>query len=399
MIDRIVRGLFWVLPLLLTLIVAIAYRPAIFAQGDSCATANTIDQTLPTGARWEMCWHARDREGIVLHDIYYTTSTGVRRKVLKEAGLAQIHVAYDDGGVRDHLVTDVGLGGDQMATLNAADCPDGTLHSEAGRTILCQQSGPRGYDYKYYGQQRQGGALTLYSAANLGTQSYIVQWQFLDNGIIEPALGRTGQLPRYGTDAQFGWPLDADGTVGVGFVQNVYWRLDFEIGETATDDVVEEFNVAPADNSTRRVLTVTPLTSEAARTVHPENKRSWRIRDAVSTNSDGHAISYHLEPMQTGHSYLGPDSEPWTQSNFFVTVNKPCERFISHNPTTDENGDSCGDNVTAFVNGESLSSADVVLWYGLTRHFLPRDEDEPFMNTQWDAFQIYPRDWTAQNPL
>ena len=77
-----------------------------------------------------------------------------------------------------------------------------------------------------------------------------------------------------------------------------------------------------------------------------------------------------------------------------MTVNKPCERFASHNPEV-----QCAADVSKYVNGESLVGQDIVLWYGITFHHLPRDEDEGMVDAHWDGFQLTPRDWTATNPL
>ncbi|MBV7330221.1 PKD domain-containing protein [Chloroflexi bacterium TSY] len=74
---------------------------------------------------------------------------------------------------------------------------------------------------------------------------------------------------------------------------------------------------------------------------------------------------------------------------------KSCEKYISHNLRVG----GCGDNVTDFTNRENLAGADLVLWYGISFHHIPRDEDEAFMHAHWDGFQLIPRDWTAHNPL
>jgi hypothetical protein len=126
--------------------------------------------------------------------------------------------------------------------------------------------------------------------------------------------------------------------------------------------------------------------------VNPERQRSWRIRDGNITNSDGHWVSYHLEPGGHGHRHIGPDYEPWTFEDFYVTRYAACESFVSHNPALG----GCGDDVSDFVNGQNVFMADVVIWYGITFHHAPRDEDEPKMPAHWDGFQIVPRDWTAQ---
>ena len=120
----------------------------------TCTAGSAINQSFTSGARWELCWAERVAEGIVLSDIYYTPPAGERRKVLQEAGLSQIEVLYDDGLATDYYTSNPGLGGNQLLTLTAADCPSGTLLSNGARNLLCQRSGARGYLYKYYTTQR-----------------------------------------------------------------------------------------------------------------------------------------------------------------------------------------------------------------------------------------------------
>ena len=112
-----------------------------------CSADFYISETLPNGSRWELCWEHRQREGIVYHDITFTTPNGERREILNEAYLAQLHVPYDDDGARYHDVTDFGLGGLALQTLNSADCPNGTRHSFDNKAILCQRTQSRGYAF------------------------------------------------------------------------------------------------------------------------------------------------------------------------------------------------------------------------------------------------------------
>jgi Cu2+-containing amine oxidase len=372
-----------------------AMRTPVQAQSGACAVGAYLETSLPTGARWDLCWSVRAQEGVVLNAVHYTPPNGQRRKVLQAASLAQIEVIYDDGAATFQYASDPGLGGEQLLTLAAGDCPDGTLLQAAGRAVLCQQTAGRGYLYKYYTQQRQGDAFTLFSASQIGQHLYIVQWRFLDDGAIEPQVGDGGRLLRQGRDSQFGWPVTADGAIGIGYITNAWWRLDFDLGGNGANDLVEEFEVNSTDQNTRRVLTVTPLNTETGRTTDPYKKRAWRVRDGALTNTDGHALSYQLDPKQAGYRYVGPAAQPWNQHDFYVTTAHECEQLAIGNPTAG----GCADTVAGYVNGENTASADVVLWHRVTAHRLPRAEDTPVLGIQWQGFQLVPRDWQAQNPF
>lgn len=365
------------------------------AQSITCSASNLVDVTLSTGARWQMCWETRTLEGIVLHDITYTAPGQPARMVLAQANLAQVHVPYDDNGARFHDLSDYGLGGGNLNDLTPGDCPNGTLIRDGTKDVLCQQIQAAGYGYKYYATQQQSYALNLFSVSHIGQYNYIPELHFYDNGVIEFGVGATGQLQRFGTNSVYGWPMNSGNTsYGISHMHNYYWRLDFDINGTPNDDQVEEIEFTP--NGTRDLITIgrTPFTTEAARSVSPLTFRSWRVRDTAVNNADGHAISYHLE-AEPQHLYHGPSYEPFTQNELYLTVNKTCEKFVSHNPTTG----GCGGDVSAFVNGESLNGADLVVWYGLSFHHLARDEDQNYMPVHWSNFVIVPRDWSATNPM
>lgn len=334
-------------------------------------------------------------EGVVLHDITYTAPGQPARMVLSQVNLAQIHVPYDDNGARFHDLSDYGLGGGNLNDLTPDDCPNGVLLSDGTKDVLCQQVQNSGYAYKFYATQQQGQSLKLFSVSHIGQYNYVPELQFYDTGVIEFGVGATGQLQRLGSNSAYGWPLNSNNTsYGVSHMHNYYWRLDFDINGTPNDDQVEEMEFTP--NGTRDQFTIgrTPFSSEAARAVSPLTFRSWRVKDTLVTNGDGHAISYHIE-AEPSHLFHGPSYEPFTQNELYFTVNKTCEKWASHNPTTG----GCGNNVSAFVNGESLNGADLVVWYGLSFHHLARDEDQNHMSPHWSSFKIVPRDWSATNPL
>jgi len=366
----------------------------VTAQSDYvCSTAYRVDETLPTGARWEMCWEHRGLEGIVLHDIYFTPPGGPRRLVLASAALAQVHVPYDDNGARFHDISDFGFGGVYLDSLSASDCPAGTLLKFGAKNAICKQIQPRGYAQKYYARDLQGYQLSLFSVNMSGDYNYITQWIFKDDGTIEPTMGAAGKLQRYGVDPAYGWRT-AVNRIPISHYHNYWFRLDFDIDGLANDKV-EQIQFNAADSNRRRVIAVEPILVETARSHDPNVQRSWRILDTVSKNEEGNPISYHIEALTSGHQFNGPAFESFTNNDIYITTAKACERFASHNPTLG----GCATDMPGFVNGEDVNGKDIVVWYGFTFHHLPREEEETYMDIHWDSFTIVPRDWTGTNPL
>lgn len=421
---------------------------SVVAQSRQCSSPYLIQRTLNNGAMWDMCWELRSNEGIVLSDVHYTPVAGVRRKVLAYAGIGQIHVVYDDNGARFHDVSNYGLGGTHITAVNDTDCTDGTVRTIAiGDTsvpAICIKREPRGFAYASGANRLVGERLVVFSISTVGKYSYIIQWTFNDDGSIEPAIGATGALQRNrevsaGGVYNRGWltanNVNGNDRYGISHTHNYYWRLDFDLNGTWSDDIIEELEFAPANQNTRRRLVVRRLTKESARSINAARMRSWRIRDGAAVNAAGRHISYHLEPMDQGHRDSGPlglqqplnnvpawrRNEPWTKYDLYVTVNKTCERFATRNPpfsgddnNTDVSDDSCLDagNVAEFAGiaeypddparevtgSESLVNRDSVLWYGMSFYHLPRDEDEPYMHAHWSSFKLTPRDWHDFNP-
>lgn len=376
--------------------VPIALRTAEAAGSFNCSAPYQVDELLDNGARWQMCWERRDAEGIVFHDVTYTPDGGQPVEVLGRASLAQIHVPYDDDGARFHDLSDYGLGDFNMETLVGADCPDGNLVADpdTSEDVICRTVSPTGYSYKDYGEVGQGTSLSMFSTSCIGAYCYVVAWNFDSDGTIRPEVGATGTLQRDDGPRRAGWPIGG-GRYAVAHLHNFYWRLDFDIDGTPTDDRVEELEALPAANSGRAILNNTrrAFTTEVSRRVAPGSFRSWRVRDLTTRNADNHPVSWELLP-NTDHIFRGPSYEPFTQRELYVTRNRTCERYASHNPGFP----GCANNVAVFVNGQSLASQDLVVWYGSSFHHLPRDEDEDHMHPHWTGFSIVPRDLTAENP-
>ncbi|MGH0036432.1 MAG: hypothetical protein ACQGVK_15500 [Myxococcota bacterium] len=372
-----------------------AALPAGAAPGDGCDAAHFIDETLPTGARWQMCWAIRAEEGLVLSNVYYNGPGIVARKVLAEASLSQIHASDDDGTAPALQVTGDGLGGDALRTLAAHDCPSGTRLADAGRDVLCRQLDDMGFLYKYYNTQKQSQALRLFHVSQIGEVVYVVQWRFLDTGGIEPAVRVTGSVPRTGSDPKHGWPLDGAGTIGIGRVHSYIWRLAFDLAGNGANDIAQELEFVANSSSTRLSRNTIQLSSETGRSLAPELMRSWRIVDDDVTNADGHPISYHLDPLDVKYRYDGGAGEPWSEHDTWFTVTRACERFAVGNPTDG----GCAADLSGFADGESIDRAHITVWHAISAYRVPRAEDRPFSNAHWDGFRVIPRDWDSESPF
>ena len=356
---------------------------------EHCSDEYYINETLPNGSSWDMCWEHRQREGIIFHHIFYKPKEGARRMILNHAAVAQIHVPYDDNGARYHDISDYGIGGNNILSLNNDECVGGNLLQFGSKNVLCKQIYNEKFAFKSGVNTDEGNSLSLFSVSPVGAYYYIPRWRFKDDGSIEPAIGATGALQRFGTNQNHGWPLSNE-KVGSAHLHNYYWKLDFDLNNTGNDDVVEEINFTLVNG--KRERNISSFDIEASRKVNPATMRHWRVRDKNLSNDNGHAMSYDIFINESGHQDIGPSSEPFTQNDFYVTKQRGSEKFGSHNV-------SGGKNLAEFTNGENLVNNDIVIWPGTTFYHMPRNEDIPHMDAHWSHIKIVPRDWHASNPV
>lgn len=363
---------------------------------ESCPSGHSINKSFSSGAKWELCWEEKAKEGIVLSNVSYTAPGNDARRVLGEASLSQIQTDFDDGSTQIFSVTGTGLGGGSLINLSSQDCPQGELIQNNNKSVLCKTTKPMGYIWKNGSQHKQGDLLELDSISKAGSIRYVVRWKLYENGIIEPTIGMSGTLTKEGVNPNYGWQVTDENRIAVSFTNHYFWRLDFDIEANNSNDLVEQISSIPSSDRLKKSKVITPINTEKAMSLNPVNKVFWRVRDGfeLSSNNFGY-ISYELSLLNYGHQGKGNNQEAWLNNDFFVTHYNSCERFAVKNPT--QNG--CAENVSQFVNGQNTNLKDVVTWYRASYHHLPRDEDVSQIATRWTGLKLIPRDWSASNPF
>ena len=173
-------------------------------------------------------------------------------------------------------------------------------------------------------------------------------------------------------------------------MHNIYYCLDFDI-DGADNNVVQEFNYQqdkPGSLSGQHSWTA--LKKETTRPASADNFRCWRVVNPDSKNSLGLPRSYELIPGGTG-TYRGAAVEKFAQAELWVTRYHAREHPADRRPLSTF--------LPAYLNGERIDGADVVLWYALHLHHLPRTEDWPGMRVEWASFTLRPRDFLDASPV
>ncbi len=354
----------------------------------SCDAAHTITQSFVTSGEWSLCWAHDAESGVAFSNIVYSSPYGETRRVLGDLSLSQLELQYDDGREVEYLVTEQGLGNSNTLSIGQSNCTSGDIIVQNGNGILCSEVIRRGYIYKYYSSQKIGYALQLRTLSNVNGLTFVQRWQFFDSGDITVALGISGELQEYGSST-YGWKV-SDSVYATGFTLLPIWRMDFDIGADPSNDKVVEIESRPSNDRFRKIRVNTEITNEAARPLNTENKRFWQIVDGSETNGANHFVSYQLEPLD--YSDHGRSDFSLMQNDFFVTRYNQCEQHAIDNPQN-----NCGSNLNDFINGQTVSNNDLVIWYKTMYHHVPRSEDNNAIPLRWTGYIISPRDWLSDN--
>jgi primary-amine oxidase len=107
-------------------------------------------------------------------------------------------------------------------------------------------------------------------------------------------------------------------------------------------------------------------------------------------------------PDATAKSLMSADDPiqragAFSAHQFWVTPYNPDERFASGTYPTSGNGSEGLANWTEA--NRSIVNTDIVGWYTLGFHHIPRAEDWPVMPIQWHSFQIRPFHFFQSNPV
>lgn len=358
--------------------------PSLYAAPEptpTCPAANRIAKSFASGASWSLCAEIRPNEGLTLTQVYYAAPNKQPRRVLGEASLSQIEILTDTASTPNYVVTQQGLG-KNIIPLAKTDCPQGTLKSLSGNSI-CRSAQDYGYQYKY-DSQRQGRFFELLTNYSISPRSYSLRWRFYENGIIEPALGISGQLTHSS-------PKNMEN-----FTAHLGWRLDFDLGTTGSDDEILEVTSTPSEDRLTKTVQILNQNKEYGVTENPEIKRFWVVRDGNTPYEGINVPAYDIVPNNYNYSRINNLSEAWLQKDIYFSKYNSCERYAVDNLLS-----ACPSRINStarfIANKESIADADSVVWYRQSYHHLARSDDGLRLATVWNSFQLIPRDWHSQN--
>lgn len=389
---------------------------------------------------WNFHFRIDPRIGLVVTNVSYTGGAKPR-SILYEGSLAEIFVPYQDPAEGWYYLTfiDVGEGntwGGVASTLEpGADCPDNAVYFDSvipsshgipqrrPRTACLFEREAGDFAWRHAGggsqpDSRRRRDLVLRMIATFGNYDYALDWTFMQNGSIRIGVGATGALDikavrsrtaaedRDGQDRRYGHFV-ADNTVGVNHDHYFCFRLDLDVDGTENSFVKEELKARPLpDGSLRRSVWTTEIKvakveEEGQLRMMMEHPALWRVVNPGVKGAFGYPVSYEIAPGHSAVPLTSEDDYPrrragFIQHHLWVTPYREDERYPAGDYPTQSHG---GDGLPSWTKGNRpIENTDIVLWYTLGFHHVPRPEDWPVMPVAWHEFELRPFDFFTRNP-
>jgi primary-amine oxidase len=387
---------------------------------------------------WEVRWQNwrfrlgfNAREGLVLHTIGYA-DRGRLRSVIHRASVAELVIPYADPrpfqGWRNAFdIGEYGIGILTNSLERGCDCLgqiqyfDVQLGDHRGEpytinNAICLHEEDDGILWKHvdaglrHTEVRRSRRLVVSFIITAGNYEYAFYWYFYQDATIELEIKLTGivltaalapgEISDYGT-------VVAPQTLAAHHQHFFSVRLDMAVdGDRNSVFEVDTEPVPrgpdnPYGNAFRPRRTLLRSESQAQRLVDPLIGRHWLVVNPNVANALGQPVGYKLVPGGNVVPFAHEDSSfirraGFTTRHLWVTPFAPDERFPAGEYPNQHPG---GAGLPEWTKADRpIENTDIVLWYTLGSHHLPRPEDWPVMPVERAGFALRPFGFFDANP-
>jgi primary-amine oxidase len=384
--------------------------------------------------RWQN-WRFRlgfnAREGLVLHTIGYEDQ-GRLRSVIHRASVAELVIPYGDPrpfqGWRNAFdIGEYGIGILTNSLERGCDCLgqiryfDVQLADDHGmpylvKNAICLHEEDDGILWKHFDaalghtEIRRSRRLVVSFIITAGNYEYAFYWYFYQDASIELEIKLTGivltsALPP-GETSDYGTVV-APQTLAAHHQHFFSVRLDMAVDGDRNSVLEAETEPVPRGpdnpygNAFRPRRTLLRSESQAQRLIDPLTGRHWLVINPNVTNGLGQQVGYKLVPGGNVAPFAHEDSSfirraAFTTKHLWVTPFAPDERFpAGEYPNQHPGGAGLPEWTTA---DRPIENTDIVLWYTLGSHHIPRPEDWPVMPVERAGFALRPVGFFDTNP-
>ena len=391
-----------------------------------------VDGYSVTWQKWHLRVGFTPREGLVIYTVGYEDQGRVR-PVLYRAALSDMVVPYGDPS-KDHyrknafdageygigsLTNSLTLGCDCLGEIHYFDAVMNDSHGDPFTipNAVCMHEEDYGILWKHVdwrtGQTevRRSRRLVVSSIATVGNYEYGFFWYFYQDGTIQMEIKLTGivntagiaegETPKHGT-------LVAPG-LNAHIHQHFFnFRLDMSVdGEVNTAyevNTVAEPLGPDNPHANAFYAEATPLKTElqAQRVVDPMSGRYWVVSNPSVKNALGSPVGYKLMPGENILPFAHPSASVIKRAGFmtkhlWVTPYDQNE-MAATGPYPNQHPGGAG--LPEYTkNDRNVENTDLVLWYTVGYHHVPRPEDWPISPVAYCGFSLKPTGFFDTNPV
>ncbi len=371
------------------------------------------------------------REGLVLHNISYLDQ-GRPRPVMHRVSMPEMVVPYGDpspGNFRRNAFDtgEYGIGLALDALELGCDCLghihyfDVCTHDWQGNPVIkknavCMHEEDFGLLWKHTdavtGKARtvRSRRLVISSICTIGNYVYGFYYYFYQDGTIGVEVKATGipfptaiakgEVPEYGT-------IIAPGIQSHVHQHAFCFRFDMSVDGDHNSVSEVEFNTPPIGpaNPQGNAIEITernlPSEAQAQREINMASARYWRVSNPNCLNTFGNPTAYKLAPGSNALPFLHSESSVAKRAafmfkHFWATPYRADEKYpAGWFPNQGEGGLGLPEWTKA---DRSLENTDLVVWYTLNFHHLPRPEDWPVQPVVYASFEWMPDGFFSENP-
>jgi primary-amine oxidase len=390
--------------------------------------------------RWTFHVRSDHRVGLVISTVTWDDA-GVKRPVLYEGHLSELFVPYEapyeNWYVANYLdVGEYSEGGFSASMEPGVHCPhtasfvnaivtqDNGAPVDRPRVACIFESYAGDVNWVHATEGRPKRQLIVRMAANLDNYDYLFDWIFQTDGSIRISVGATGivaarmaleanaaeasgkdySTSRYGAPDRYGHFVD-DHIVALNHSHYFNFRLDLDVDGPENSFEVQDFKqvMMPEGHPRRSLWVVEPhiAAREEDAKLSGGHAALWRFIHASELNRHGYPTGYRIVGGMTAHTLLSAEEMPRRRAGFidhdlWVTPYDADERYAAGDyPTLSKPGEGLPEWTNA---NRPIAGTDIVAWYTIGMHHVPRAEDWPVMPTLRHEVVLMPFDFFDGNP-
>jgi len=384
---------------------------------------------------WRLRITSEDRPGVMLNNVEVRDGKAWR-SVLYEMYLSEVFVPYSDPNEGWYWRTYMDSGeygfGDAMTTLTPGiDCPehatfistpspntDGTVEERDATVCIFERSiGDPVWRRRATG--RPGTDLVIRYAAAVGNYDYLMDYVLKQDGSIKVAIGAVGidavkavkaidmDSPTAKEDTRYG-TLIRPNIVAANHTHFFNYRIDFDIDGEKNSFVKARMvpTKVTADVPRTSIWTVQrdypQRETQAVTKIHTAKPAYLTIINPNIKNKLKQNPGYVLLPGgSVAHSLLDVEDMPvkrndYVDNQYWVTPYDAGERFAGGEFAVQSDG---SDTLGKWVKADRpIANTDIVSWYTVGFHHIPRSEDWPVMPLHPVGFTLAPFNFFDHNP-